>query len=110
MPAYFVERHGSMIIIALGEAIVQIGVGAGADLGRPPVLAGAVLGVLICAAVVDLLRVDRQGQGATGWDLWVGSGAPGAGRLHLPAFSARGRNSFLCPRCRRGNLRNFRPP
>jgi low temperature requirement protein LtrA len=51
MPAYFVERHGSMIIIALGEAIVQIGVGAGADLGRPPVLAGAVLGVLICAAL-----------------------------------------------------------
>jgi low temperature requirement protein LtrA len=49
MPRHFVERHGLIIIIALGEAIVAIGVGAelGVDAG---VVAAAVLGVAVVAA------------------------------------------------------------
>jgi low temperature requirement protein LtrA len=47
-PSYFVSRHGSIIIIALGEAIVELGAGA-TDLHRLPVIAAMVLGVAIMA-------------------------------------------------------------
>jgi low temperature requirement protein LtrA len=47
-PSYFVSRHGSIIIIALGEAIVELGVGA-TDLHRFEVIAAVVLGVAIMA-------------------------------------------------------------
>ena len=47
-PSYFVSRHGSIIIIALGEAIVELGAGA-TDLHRFPVIAAMVLGVAIMA-------------------------------------------------------------
>jgi low temperature requirement protein LtrA len=49
LPRHFVERHGAIIIIALGEAIVSVGAGAGEDLQGLPVLAAVILGVLICA-------------------------------------------------------------
>jgi low temperature requirement protein LtrA len=47
-PAHFVERHGLIVIIALGESIVAIGVGAehGVDAG---VVAAAVVGMVIVA-------------------------------------------------------------
>jgi low temperature requirement protein LtrA len=50
-PGHFVERHGLIVIIALGESIVAIGVGAqGSDLGvRELVAAG--LGVVVAAAL-----------------------------------------------------------
>lgn len=53
MPNYFVERHGLIVIIVLGEAIVRTGAGAGAGalLGEPIVLVGATLGVLICGGL-----------------------------------------------------------
>jgi low temperature requirement protein LtrA len=50
-PAHFAERHGLIVIIALGESIVAIGVGAeglGVDAG---VVAAAVLGVAAAAAL-----------------------------------------------------------
>jgi low temperature requirement protein LtrA len=50
MPAHFAERHGLIVIIALGESIVAIGVGAAhtLDLG---IGAAAVLGVALTAAM-----------------------------------------------------------
>ena len=51
LPSYFVERHGQIIIIALGEAIVAVGAGAGDALARPGVLTAMVLGVLVSAAL-----------------------------------------------------------
>jgi low temperature requirement protein LtrA len=50
VPGHFVERHGLIVIIALGESIVAIGAGAehGVDAG---VVAAAVLGVAIAAAL-----------------------------------------------------------
>jgi low temperature requirement protein LtrA len=51
VPSYFVERHGNIIIIVLGEAIVGLGAGATAHLRQPAVLAAAVLGVLIAASL-----------------------------------------------------------
>jgi low temperature requirement protein LtrA len=50
-PGHFVERHGLIVIIALGESIVAIGVGAeGSDLGAGE-LAAAALGVIAAGAL-----------------------------------------------------------
>ncbi len=51
VPSHFAERHGLIIIIALGESIVAIGVGAdrvGVDAG---VIGAAVLGIAVAAAI-----------------------------------------------------------
>jgi low temperature requirement protein LtrA len=50
VPGHFAERHGLIFIIALGESIVAIGVGAGADVGAG-VVAAATLGIAVAAAV-----------------------------------------------------------
>jgi low temperature requirement protein LtrA len=50
-PSYFVERHGLVVIIALGEAIVEVGAGAEENLARPHVLVGVVLAVLVAAGL-----------------------------------------------------------
>jgi low temperature requirement protein LtrA len=50
-PAHFAERHGLIVIIALGESIVAIGIGAaGLSLGAGVVTAG-VLGITVIAAL-----------------------------------------------------------
>ena len=50
VPGHFAERHGAIIIIALGESIVAIGAGAngGVDAG---VVAAAVLGMVVAGAL-----------------------------------------------------------
>ncbi len=50
VPGHFAERHGAIIIIALGESIVAIGVAAKPTIGAG-VVAAAVLGVVISAAL-----------------------------------------------------------
>jgi len=50
VPAHFAERHGLVIIIALGESIVAIGVGAAHELDLG-IGAAAVLGVALTAAM-----------------------------------------------------------
>jgi low temperature requirement protein LtrA len=70
--AHFAERHGLIVIIALGESIVAIGVGAeaGVDLG---VVVAAVLGMAVAAAqwwlyfdVVALVAARRLEKAAVG--------------------------------------------
>jgi low temperature requirement protein LtrA len=61
---HFAERHGLIVIIALGESIVAVGVGAsGVGLG-PAVLLAVVLGIaLACAlwwAYFDLARLSAE--------------------------------------------------
>jgi low temperature requirement protein LtrA len=51
VPSYFIERHGAVIIIALGETIISLGWGATENLHHPGVLAAVVLGVLISATL-----------------------------------------------------------
>jgi low temperature requirement protein LtrA len=64
-PGHFVERHGLIVIIALGESIVAVGVGAeGTDLGAPELFAAA-LGVIVAGALWwayfdDLVRVAEE--------------------------------------------------
>jgi low temperature requirement protein LtrA len=50
VPGHFAERHGAIIIIALGESIVAIGTGAQAGFG-PGAVAAAVLGMAVAAAL-----------------------------------------------------------
>jgi low temperature requirement protein LtrA len=50
VPGHFAERHGLIIIIALGESIVSIGVGAEAHL-TVGIAAAAVLGVTLAAGL-----------------------------------------------------------
>ncbi len=50
VPAHFAERHGLIVIIALGESIVAIGAGAEAGVGAGVVVA-AVLGVAVAGAL-----------------------------------------------------------
>jgi low temperature requirement protein LtrA len=72
LPAHFAERHGLILIIALGESIVAIGVGAeaGVDLG---VVVAAALGIVVAAAlwwlyfdVVALVAERRLSKAAEG--------------------------------------------
>lgn len=72
VPGHFAERHGLIVIIALGESIVAIGVGASGalDLG---IGTAAVLGVFLAAAlwwtyfdVVALISARRLGEAEEG--------------------------------------------
>ncbi len=72
VPGHFAERHGLIVIIALGESIVAIGIGAAGalDLGIGVV---AVLGVALAAAqwwiyfdVVALISARRLGEAEPG--------------------------------------------
>jgi low temperature requirement protein LtrA len=49
-PEHFTERHGLIILIALGESIVAIGTGAGFDLVTGAIVA-AVLGIVVVSAL-----------------------------------------------------------
>jgi len=72
VPAHFAERHGLIVIIALGESIVAIGVGASGALGLG-IGAAAVLGTFLTAAlwwtyfdVVALISARRLGEAEPG--------------------------------------------
>jgi low temperature requirement protein LtrA len=49
-PEHFAERHGLIILIALGESIIAIGVGAGLELSAG-VIVGAALGIVVVSAL-----------------------------------------------------------
>lgn len=49
-PEHFAERHGLIILIALGESVIAIGVGAGFDL-ETGVIVAAALGLVVVSAL-----------------------------------------------------------
>jgi low temperature requirement protein LtrA len=72
VPGHFAERHGLILIIALGESIVAIGVGASGALSLG-IGAAAVLGIFLAAAlwwtyfdVVALISAKRLSQAEVG--------------------------------------------
>jgi len=72
VPGHFAERHGLIVIIALGESIVAIGVGAAGEVDTGIVVA-AVLGVALSAAmwwtyfdIVALVSARRLADSAEG--------------------------------------------
>jgi low temperature requirement protein LtrA len=72
-PEHFAERFGLIILIALGESIIAIGVGAGFELGTGVVVA-ALLGVVVVSALwwlyfdVAAILAHRRLAEATGVD------------------------------------------
>jgi low temperature requirement protein LtrA len=50
-PAHFAERHGLIVLIALGESIVAIGVGAAGVTLTPGIVSAAILGIVVIAAL-----------------------------------------------------------
>jgi low temperature requirement protein LtrA len=71
-PAHFAERHGLIVIIALGESIVSIGIGAAGVALTPSIVAAAVLGIVAVAALwwayfdVYAVQAQRQLSGMSG--------------------------------------------
>lgn len=71
-PGHFAERHGLIVIIALGESIVALGLGATTDLGLG-VIAAALLGLSVAAALwwayfdVVAIVAERRLREATGF-------------------------------------------
>jgi low temperature requirement protein LtrA len=72
VPAHFAERHNLVIILALGESIVVLGIGAQVDLSAG-VIAAAVAGVALASGVwwtyfdvVALVTAVRLAQSAAG--------------------------------------------
>jgi len=75
VPAHFAERHALIVIIALGESIVALGIGAAGDL-TAEIVAVAVLGVGLAAAmwwtyfdVVALVSAKRLAKMPVGREL-----------------------------------------
>jgi low temperature requirement protein LtrA len=72
VPGHFAERHGLIVIIALGESIVAIGVGANTEVDAG-VVAAAVLGIAVTGALwwlyfdvvalVSQRRLERAAEG-----------------------------------------------
>jgi low temperature requirement protein LtrA len=55
-PAHFVERHSALLIVAIGESVAAVGIGAAGPVGQPgganwTLLAIAVLGLVVAAAL-----------------------------------------------------------
>ncbi len=54
-PAHFTERHSALLIVAIGESVAAIGIGAAGPVSERPVswqlLGGAVLGLVVAAAL-----------------------------------------------------------
>src|ERR687896_722520 len=73
-PEHFAERHGLIILIALGESIIAIGVGAGFELVTG-VIVGAALGIVVVSALwwlyfdVAAIFARRRLMQATGLEL-----------------------------------------
>jgi low temperature requirement protein LtrA len=63
-PAHFAERHGLIVIIALGESLVALGVGASGRSLTPGIVAAAVLAVVVIAtlwwAYFDVIAILAQ--------------------------------------------------
>jgi low temperature requirement protein LtrA len=70
VPGHFAERHGAIVIIALGESIVAIGLGAKAKVDGE-IVAAAALGIAVAAALwwvyfdVTAIAAERRLEKAT---------------------------------------------
>jgi low temperature requirement protein LtrA len=83
-PAHFAERHGLIVIIALGESVVGIGIGAEGRLHEPAVVTTALLALALAAALWWLYfdRDDDEGAQVLG-----GLATEGRARRALFAYS-----------------------
>ena len=50
-PAHFAERHGALVLVALGESVAAVGIGAAEHALDLQIVGAAVLGLGVCAAL-----------------------------------------------------------
>ena len=92
-PAHFAERHGLIVIIALGESVVSIGIGANEVSLTPGVVTAGVLGVVSLAALwwayFDVYAVmgQRQLEAIRGAAAQVRFARDHYSYLHLPMIA-----------------------
>jgi low temperature requirement protein LtrA len=82
-PSHFAERHGLVMIIALGETLIAVGEGAGIAIAHWLVLAAAVLGL---ALVVSLWWL-YSGRAAAAQRALERADAPGRARIARTAYT-----------------------
>nr|WP_231929901.1 low temperature requirement protein A [Micromonospora inositola] len=82
-PGHFMERHSLVLIIALGESLVSVGAGVGAEMIRRPILLAA---LLTLAVTVCLYRLYSENAATAGEALRMESGLR-RGRLAANAYS-----------------------
>jgi low temperature requirement protein LtrA len=63
-PSHFAERHGALVIVALGESVAAIGIGAAPKGVTLPVVLSAVLGLALSAALWWVYFGDGDDEGA----------------------------------------------
>jgi low temperature requirement protein LtrA len=90
-PEHFAERHGLIILIALGESMIAIGVGVGLELGTG-VTVGAALGIVVVSALwwlyFDVAAIFARGRLIQAQGLELHRLALHAySYLHLPMFA-----------------------
>jgi len=63
-PTHFAERYGLIVIIALGESVIALGVGAAGVLLTPGIVSATILGIVVIAALwwayFDVVAVISQ--------------------------------------------------
>jgi len=60
LPEHFVERHGIVLIVALGESMVALGIGIGDRALTPPLLLAALTSLGLAAALWSLYFLDAD--------------------------------------------------
>jgi low temperature requirement protein LtrA len=92
VPGHFAERHGLIVIIALGESIVAIGVGAKASIDAG-IVGASVLGMVVAAAlwwiyfdVTAIVAARRLAKAAAGHER-NGIARDSYSYLHLPMIA-----------------------
>jgi len=107
-PAHFVERHGLIVIIAIGESLVAIGLGARAAQLDAGVIATALLGLFVATsfwlAYFDFFQIrgrqllaDRSGEDriALARDIYTYLHLPMVAGIILFAFAMKGTLAHL---------------
>ncbi|MET8043290.1 low temperature requirement protein A [Micromonospora sp. NPDC005215] len=62
-PGHFVERHGLVVIIALGESLISVGAGVGTQMIHPPTLVAALLTLAVTVCLYWLYSASAANAG-----------------------------------------------
>lgn len=91
-PAHFAERHGALVIVALGESVAAAGIGAAEHALDLQIVVAAVLGLGVCAALWWVYFGGADDERAAR----AMTAAPGRGAMPWPCRPTSTRISRCC--------------